>query len=126
LEDKKMKIAITSTGPKLEDKVDPRFARCHYFILFNTDTNKSEAIENTGAQGMGGIGVQSGQIMANKGIKVVLTGSCGPNAFQTLQAAGIKVITGVTGTVQEAIDKFKSGGFKAISQANVSAHSGIK
>jgi len=121
-----MKIAITSMGAKLEDKVDPRFGRCHYFILFDTDTNKFEAMENTGAQGMGGVGIQSGQIMADKGVKTVLTGSCGPNAFQTLQAAGIKVITGVSGTVQEAIDKFKSGELKAISQANASAHSGMK
>jgi len=121
-----MKIAITSTGAKLEDKVDPRFGRCHYFILFDTETNKYEAVENTGAQGMGGVGIQSGQIMADKGVKTVLTGSCGPNAFQTLQAAGIKVITGATGTVQEAIGKFKSGKLKAISQANASAHSGMK
>ena len=121
-----MKIAITSMGAKLEDKVDPRFGRCHYFILFNTETNKFEAVENTGAQGMGGVGIKSGQIMADKGVETVLTGSCGPNAFQTLQAAGIKVITGATGTVQEAIDKFKSGKLKAISQANASAHSGMK
>jgi len=121
-----MKIAITSTGPKLEDKVDPRFGRCRYFILFDTDTNKFEALENTGAQGMGGVGIQSGQIMADKGVETVLTGSCGPNAFQTLQAAGIKVITGVSDSVQEAIDKFKSGELKAISQANAAAHSGIK
>jgi len=121
-----MKIAITSMGAKLEDKVDPRFGRCHYFILFDTETNKFEAVENTGAQGMGGVGIQSGQIMADKGVKTVLTGSCGPNAFQTLQAAGIKVITGASGTVQEAIDKFKSGELKAISQANASAHSGME
>ena len=121
-----MKIAITSMGAKLEDKVDPRFGRCHYFILFDTETNKFEAVENTGAQGMGGVGILSGQLMADKEVKTVLTGSCGPNAFQTLQAAGIKVITGVTGTVQEAIDKFKSGKLKAISQANASAHSGMK
>ena len=121
-----MKIAITSMGAKLEDKVDPRFGRCHYFILFDTDTDKFEAIENTGAQGMGGVGIQSGQIMADKEVKVVLTGSCGPNAFQTLQAAGIKVITGATGTVQQAVDKFKSGELKAISQANAAAHSGMK
>ncbi len=121
-----MKIAITSRGAKLEDKVDPRFGRCHYFILFDTETNKFEAMENTGAQGMGGVGIQSGQIMADKGVETVLTGSCGPNAFQTLQAASIKVITGVTGTVQQAIDKFKSGELKAISKADASAHSGMK
>jgi len=121
-----MKIAITSTGAKLEDEVDPRFGRGHYFILFDTESNKFEAVENTGAQGMGGVGILSGQLMADKGVETVLTGSCGPNAFQTLQAAGIKVITGATGTVQEAIDKFKSGDYKAISQANASAHSGMK
>jgi predicted Fe-Mo cluster-binding NifX family protein len=121
-----MKIAITSMGAKLEDKVDPRFGRCHYFILFDTETNKFEAVENTGAQGMGGVGILSGQLMADKGVEVVLTGSCGPNAFQTLQTAGIKVITGATGTVQDTIDKFKSGELKAISQANASAHSGMK
>ena len=121
-----MKIAITSMGAKLEDKVDPRFGRCHYFILFDTKTNKFEAAENTGAQGMGGVGIQSGQIMADKGVETVLTGSCGPNAFQTLQAAGIKVITGASGTVQEAIDKFKSGDYKVVSQANAPAHSGMK
>ena len=121
-----MKIAITSMGAKLKNKIDPRFGRCHYFILFDTETTKFEAIENTGAQGMGGVGIQSGQIMADKGVETVLTGSCGPNAFQTLQAAGIKVITGATGTVQEAIDKFKSGDYKAVSQANASAHSGMK
>ena len=121
-----MKIAITSMGAKLEDKVDPRFGRCHYFILFDTKSNKFEAIENIGAQGMGGVGIQSGQIMADKGVETVLTGSCGPNAFQTLQAAGIKVITGASGTVQEAIDKFKSGDYKVVSQANAPAHSGMK
>jgi predicted Fe-Mo cluster-binding NifX family protein len=121
-----MKIAITSSGSDLKSEVDPRFGRCAYFILVETDTDEFEAIENTGAQGMGGVGIQSGQIMTDKGIETVLTGSCGPNAFQTLQAAGIKVITGATGTVQEAIDKFKSGDYKAISQANASAHSGMK
>ena len=121
-----MKIAITSMGAKLKDKIDPRFGRCHYFILFDTETTKFEAIENTGAQGMGGVGIQSGQIMADKGVETVLTGSCGPNAFQTLQAAGIKVITGASGTVQEAIDKFKSGDYKVVSQANAPAHSGMK
>ncbi len=120
-----MKIAITSKGSDLKAEVDPRFGRCTYFILIETDTDKFEAIENTGAQGMGGVGIQSGQLMVDKGVKVVLTGSCGPNAFQTLQAAGIQVITGANGTVQATIDKFKSGELKPISKPDASAHSGM-
>lgn len=121
-----MKIAITSTGAKLEDKVDPRFGRCHYFIVFDLDTNQFEAIENKNAQGMGGVGIQSGQMMSDKGVKTVLTGNCGPNAFQTLNAAGIEIVAGVNGTVQEAINKFNSGEYKKISGASTSAHSGMK
>lgn len=121
-----MKIAITSSGSDLKSEVDPRFGRCAYFILVETDTDEFEVIENSNAQGMGGVGIQSGQMMANKGVKVVLTGSCGPNAFQTLQAAGIEVVTGINGIVQKAIDKFKLGDYKTISQPNASAHSGMK
>ncbi len=121
-----MKIAVTSVGKNLEDKVDPRFGRCRFFIIFDTDSNQFEVIENTNAQGMGGVGIQSGQMMADKGVKTVLTGNCGPNAFQTLNAAGIEIVAGVSGTIQEAIDKFKSGEYKKISGANTSAHSGMK
>ncbi|MDD3632016.1 MAG: NifB/NifX family molybdenum-iron cluster-binding protein [Atribacterota bacterium] len=121
-----MKIAITSSGPELTSQVDPRFGRCAYFIFVDTDSDKFEAIENSGAQGMGGVGIQAGQMMIDKGIKAVLTGNCGPNAFQTLKAAGVEVITGVSGTVQEVVDKFKAGGFQSVSGPNVSPHSGIE
>ena len=121
-----MKIAITSSGPELTSQVDPRFGRCAYFIFIDTDSDKFEAIENSGAQGMGGVGIQAGQMMIDKGIKAVLTGNCGPNAFQTLKAAGVEVITGVSGTVQEVVDKFKAGGFQSVSGPNVSPHSGIE
>ena len=123
---KEMKIAITSSGPELTSQVDPRFGRCAYFIFVDTDSDKFEAIENSGAQGMGGVGIQAGQMMIDKGIKAVLTGNCGPNAFQTLKAAGVEVITGVSGTVQEVVDKFKAGGFQSVSGPNVSPHSGIE
>jgi len=121
-----MKIAITSMGKDLNDKVDPRFGRCRIFIIYDLDTNQFEAIENKNAQGMGGVGIQSGQMMADRGVKTVLTGNCGPNAFQTLNAAGIEIVAGVKGTIQEVIDKYKSGQYQKISGASTSAHSGMQ
>jgi len=68
-----------------------------------------EAVSNTSQYAPSGAGIQSAQIIAGKGAKVVLTGSVGPNAYQVFSAAGIQIVTGVFGTVREAVEKFKSG-----------------
>jgi predicted Fe-Mo cluster-binding NifX family protein len=61
-------------------------------------------------------------MVAEKGAEVLLTGYCGPNAFRTVQAAGIKVVNDVTGTVQQAIDTFRSGKVQYSENANVEGH----
>lgn len=42
-----MKIAISSTGPGLQDLVDPRFGRCRFYIVYDLDKNLCDAKENT-------------------------------------------------------------------------------
>lgn len=122
-----MNICITADGDSLEAKVDPRFGRCAYFIFYDTCTGNFEALANANASGMGGVGVQNGQLMAEKGVEFILTGNLGPNAANVLQQAGIKAITGVSGKVQDAIDGFKSGKLKASTDVNatVSSHFGM-
>jgi predicted Fe-Mo cluster-binding NifX family protein len=120
-----MKVAITATGPTLDADIDPRFGRCQYFIIVDPETMQFEALENSGAMAGGGAGVSTAQMIASKGVEAVLTGNCGPNAYQVLSAAGIKVITGVTGKVQDAIQGYKSGKFQASSQPNVGDHFGM-
>lgn len=120
-----MIIAVSASHPDLSSLVDPRFGRCPYFLFVDSETMEFEAVENPNVEASGGAGIQSAQLIANKGADVVLTGSCKPNAFQTLQAAEIKVIVGVTGTVKEAIQQFKSGRFQSISQPNVPTHFGM-
>lgn len=63
--------------------------------------------------------------MAERGVKAVLTGHVGPNAFQTLSSAGIQIITGVFGTVKEAIEKYKSGQYKPTESPTTNAHTGM-
>lgn len=120
-----MKICITSEGKTLDSKIDPRFGRCQNFIFFDTDTGEFEAHENTSAQSQGGAGIQSGQFVVSKGAKVVLTGNVGPNAHQVLQAAGVSVFVGISGTVQEAIEGYKSGKFKAADSPSVGSKFGM-
>ena len=119
------KIAVTSTGPTLEDTVEPRFGRCAYFLIINPDSLDFEPIENPNIALGGGAGIQSAQLMATKGVSVVLTGNCGPNAFQTFGAAGIQVITGITGQVRKAVERFKAGELSTISGPSVQSHFGM-
>lgn len=119
-----MKIAISSTGQNLDASVDARFGRCQYFIIIEPETMKFEAIANPSITATHGAGIQTAQMIASKGATLVLTGNCGPNAFQTLSAAGIEVIVGVTGTVKDAIEKYKKGELQPSSQASVPGHFG--
>jgi predicted Fe-Mo cluster-binding NifX family protein len=108
-----MKICITSQGDSLDAQVDARFGRCQYFIIVDTETLQFEAIQNPNIAAMGGAGIQSAQLIASQDVKVVLTGNVGPNAFGTLQAATIEVVTGVSGSLKEAIEKYKKGELKS-------------
>lgn len=121
-----MKIAITAKANNLESEIDPRFGRCSYFLIVDTDTMSFKSISNESSMASGGAGIQAAQTVAKAGVKVVVTGNMGPNAFQTLSAAGIMVFTGANGTVKESIEKYKKGELKKTESASVSSHFGMK
>ncbi|MCD6506847.1 DUF5320 family protein [Candidatus Poribacteria bacterium] len=121
-----MKIAVTSTGPDLRSQVDPRFGRCPYILIVDSDTMQFEAIQNPNVAAAGGAGIQTAQMVADKGAQVVLTGGCGPNAYQALSAAGIQIVTGVSGvTVEEAVRGYLQGRFQPTTGPNVPSHFGV-
>jgi len=121
-----MRICITATGPTMDSVMDPRFGRCQYFIIVEPDTLAFEAIENPKLSAAGGAGIQSAQLVANKGVEAVITGQVGPNAFTTLQAAGVKILVGVSGNVREMVEKYKKGQLSSFAQGpSVQAHYGM-
>jgi predicted Fe-Mo cluster-binding NifX family protein len=102
-----MKIAVSAMKPSLNSPIDPRFGRCRYLIFIDAETMELEAAENPNIMSLTGAGLQTAQIVANKGVQVLLTGRLGPNTEQALAAAGIEVVTGVEGTVAEALGRYK-------------------
>ena len=120
-----MKICVTAVSSSLEAQIDPRFGRCPYFVIVNSETMKFEAVPNTGSGLMSGAGIQAAQTIANKGVKVLITGNVGPNAFQALSAAGIRIVTGAFGNVREVVEKYKSGELKEISSPTVRGRFGM-
>jgi len=120
-----MKIAISSSGTDQSAQVDPRFGRCQYFIIVDTDSGKTEAIPNAAQSAGGGAGIQAAQTIADQGVETVLTGNVGPNAHRALQAASISVATGVSGTVSDAVKAFQEGKYTATDGPTVQSHFGM-
>jgi predicted Fe-Mo cluster-binding NifX family protein len=123
--DHNMKVAVSSNGEDLNAQIDPRFGRCAYFLVVNPDGMSFEAFKNESAVQGGGAGIQATQFLASLGVKAVITGNCGPNAEQTLSAAGIELFGGQTGTVREVVERFKKGNLRPTSEATVDSHFGM-
>lgn len=119
-----MKIAVSSSGQDLDAQIDPRFGRCSYFLIIDTDDMSFEAFANENAALGGGAGIQSAQFVASKGVKAVITGNCGPNAMQVFSAGEVQVYVGQTGTIKDVIERYKNGELTAATQANAPLHSG--
>jgi predicted Fe-Mo cluster-binding NifX family protein len=118
-----MKIAVTSTGTLLESEVDPRFGRARYILIVDTDTLDFEAVDNSGnANAFKGAGIGAATMVSDKGAEVLLTGYCGPKAFLTLDAAGVKVVNDISGRVMDAVSAFKNGKVTFAGEANKEAH----
>lgn len=121
-----MKIAISAGGKDLDSKIDPRFGRCAYFVIVEADDMSFEAFDNESNALGGGAGIQAAQFVGSKGARTVITGNCGPNAVQPLSAAGVEVCVGQTGTVREAIERYKRRDIKATSTRNGADPSGME
>jgi predicted Fe-Mo cluster-binding NifX family protein len=118
-----MKILVSAKRADVDALVDPRFGRAQHFILYDTETEKWEAINNNqNQQAAQGAGIQAGQKVVASGAEIVLTGNCGPKAFSVLNEAGVKVCIGVIGTVKQAIKYYENGIYKPADSANVNGH----
>ena len=115
-----MKVAVTSQGQELSSPVDSRFGRAKYFIVVDTETGDFSAADNSqNLNAAQGAGIQAGKNVVDLGAKAVITGHVGPKAFATLQAAGVAIYTGASGTVASAVEQFKAGKLKQSSGADV-------
>ena len=116
-----MKIAVSAMKPSLNSPVDPRFGRCRYLIFVDPDTMEVESMENPNLMGLGGTGPQTAQFVVSKGAGVLLTGRCGPSTQQVLSTAGVQVLTGIGGTVKQAVESYIGGALEEVPQVTVSA-----
>lgn len=112
-----MKIAISSPDGKHDTPFSPRFGRCEYFILFDTDTSSWEALPNPAIEASGGAGATVVQFLYDQQVSVTITGKYGPTAFKALQAAGIQGYEATNGTPEELYQQYLAGALKQVHAA---------
>lgn len=87
-----MKIAITSTGNNLESKLDQRFGRCQFFIIYDTETAGVEILPNPNRDVEEGAGPASVQLVASRNVKKIISGEFGIKIKSLLDSLKIQMI----------------------------------
>jgi predicted Fe-Mo cluster-binding NifX family protein len=104
-----MKLAITAINPDIESPLDPRFGRCGFFIIIDTETKAWEALPNQASDARGGAATQAAHLIAKHGVQAVISGSFGPKADTALRAAEIQMYEAQTGKVFDLLEAFQAG-----------------
>jgi len=117
-----MKIAIPSEGNTIESSVCQSFGRTYYFVVADSETLEYEVIDNQAVSSQGGAGIKAAQAVVDSGADAVVTFHCGQNAADVLNAADIKIMKAVPGTVSEIIQKYKAGELAELTEIHPGYH----
>jgi predicted Fe-Mo cluster-binding NifX family protein len=111
-----MKVAITSTGNSLESTIDPRFGRCSYFVIYDTETGGVEILPNPNRDAQDGAGPASVQLVASRGVKKIISGEFGVKIKSLLDSLKIQMVVykEPEKTIQSIIDMLTKIRIKSI------------
>ena len=87
-----MKIAITSTGNTLASKIDERFGRCSYFVVYDTESKATEFIPNPNKEAENGAGPASVQLVASRNVEKIVSGEFGMKIKSLVDSLKIQMI----------------------------------
>ncbi|HUN56462.1 MAG TPA: NifB/NifX family molybdenum-iron cluster-binding protein [Smithella sp.] len=101
-----MKIAL----PSYNNQIDEHFGHCEYFTVFTIDEQKKISAEEKVASPAGcGCKSNIAQVLAEKGVKLMLAGSMGQGAVNVLNNHGIDVLRGCSGEVKKVAESWLKG-----------------
>ncbi len=103
-----MKIAITAELNRTSANVDPRFARCSYFAIYDTETDKVEFLVNEVKNAKDGAGPAAVRFLATNNIKRIYAGEFGSKIISLLDELKIESIKVSNQTIEEIIHQIKN------------------
>ncbi len=110
-----MKIAFTTKGTEWDSKMDPRFGRAEFILIYDEENDELSSFDNRAiAEVAHGAGPKTAQKLFELEPEVLITGNGpGGNAATVLREAKIKIYIGAgEGSVKEVYGKYKNGELK--------------
>ena len=101
-----MKIAISATRSSLDAPMEEEFERCSCFVIADLGGALHDSVHRPGRKRRLRPRVHVSSLLVERGTSVVLTGRCEPKTLDHLESAGLWVITGCQGTVQQVLERF--------------------
>jgi len=117
-----MKIAIPVENKSMDDNVCQSFGRAPYFLFYNTITKESEYLDNSAVVSQGGAGIRAAQVVADNGVKALITPRCGENSEKILRNAEVLVYKSISGTIRQNIDEFVSEKLNLLNEFHEGLH----
>jgi len=103
-----MKIAL----PSRNNQVDEHFGHCDYFTVFTIDNRKIVLEEKIPSPAGCGCRSNIAQVLAEKGVKLMLAGNMGPGAVNVLSGYGISVLRGCSGDIRMVTENWIEGNLR--------------
>lgn len=117
-----MKIAMPVEETNISGKVCSSFGRAPYFMVYDTEGDHTEFIENTAASSPGGAGVKAAQIVVDQNIRVLLTPRCGQNSADVMAAAGIEFYQTDGDSIARNIEAYKNSTLQVLNEIHEGFH----
>lgn len=111
-----MKIAFPVNEQSIDSGIHDSFGRAPYYLLYNTTLNEIDYLDHRAVVAQGGAGIRAAQVLADNGVKVIITPQCGENAEKILRNAEVLVYKAIVGTIRENLDAFRTDQLNLISE----------
>ncbi|MBI3972152.1 MAG: NifB/NifX family molybdenum-iron cluster-binding protein [Chloroflexi bacterium] len=118
-----MRIAVTTSEPKLDAPVDPRFADAPFILMVDLDSMECVAYENPAAQPLAGHGMIAARFVALQGANAVISGDYCPHGFAALRSIGVQLYTpSGSCSVAEVVVQLQQGELESVAAPTGHGH----
>ncbi len=86
-----MRVFLNASSKSLNSIIDSSFSRSNYFLIYETENDEYEFIDNEYQNLQSSVGVAVANYVTEKGVEAVIANNPGPRAFKIFKENGITV-----------------------------------